>query len=79
MAKVKVYSTPFCPWCHRLKDYLKSKKIAFEDIDVSKDQKAAEHMVEMSGEMGVPQTEINGKIIVGFDKAAIDAELEKMK
>jgi glutaredoxin-like YruB-family protein len=76
---IKVYSTPTCPWCHRLKDYLKSKGIEFEDIDVSENQEAADEMVEKSGQMGVPVADINGKIIVGFDQAVIDTELAKMK
>ena len=79
MNVIKVYSTQTCPYCHLLKDYLKQKGVKFVDIDVSKDEEAAQHMIGMSGEMGVPQTEINGKMIVGFDREAIDAELKKMK
>lgn len=78
MTEIKVYSTPTCPWCHKLKDFLKEKNIEFIDIDVSADQKAAEEMIQKSGQMGVPQIEINGKIIVGFDQQAIEAELAKM-
>ena len=74
--KVIVYSTSTCPWCHRAKEFLKSKNVDFEDIDVSKDQEAAKQMVEKSGQMGVPQIEINGKIIVGFDQEAIEKELK---
>jgi len=69
---VTVYSTPTCSWCNRLKDYLKEKKVKFKDIDVSKDQKAAEEMVKRSGQQGVPQSLIGGQVIVGFDKAKID-------
>ena len=69
---VTVYSTPSCSWCIRLKDYLKDKKIKFRDIDVSKDQKAAEEMVKRSGQQGVPQSVIGGQLIIGFDKAKID-------
>jgi glutaredoxin-like YruB-family protein len=72
---VKVYSTQTCPWCHRVKDYLKQKKIAFEDIDVSSNRKAADEMIKKSGQMGVPVLDINGKIIIGFDKDAIDEAL----
>ncbi len=78
MANIKVYSTPTCPWCHALKDFLREKNVEFEDIDVSKDQEKAKEMIEKSGQMGVPQIEINGKIIVGFDKAAIEKELENV-
>lgn len=78
MSKVKVYSTPTCPYCHLLKEFLNQKKIEFDDIDVAADQEAAKDMVGKSGQMGVPQIEINGKIIVGFDKPAIEKELEKL-
>ncbi len=79
MPKIIVYSTPACPWCYALKDFLKEKKIKFEEIDVSKDQKKAEEMIRKSGQMAVPQIEINGKIIVGFDKESIEKELENLK
>lgn len=72
---VTVYTTPSCSWCTTLKNYLREKGISFRDIDVSGDQKAAELMVKKSGQQGVPQTDINGKIIVGFDKKSIDQML----
>jgi len=75
MVKVKVYSTKTCPWCHKVKEFLDEKKVKYEDIDVGADKKAAEEMVEKSGQMGVPVTDINGTIIVGFDKAAIEKAL----
>lgn len=79
MAKIKVYSTPTCPWCRMLKDYLIEKKVEFENIDVSSDRNAADEMVEKSGQLGVPQIEINGRMIVGFDRDAIEEELAKLK
>ena len=72
--KVKVYSTPSCPWCHKAKDFLKEKNVEFEDIDVRADQKASDEMMKKSGQMGVPVIDIDGKIIVGFDKE----EMEKL-
>ena len=75
-AKVTVYSTPTCPYCHAAKDFLKENKIAFKDIDVSKDQDAAQQMIEKSGQMGVPVLDIDGTIIVGFDKEAIKKALK---
>ena len=70
--RVTVYSTPMCSWCTRLKNYLKANNIKFKNIDVSKDQRAAESMVKKSGKQGVPQIDISGKIIVGFDKPKIN-------
>lgn len=74
--KVKVYSTPTCPYCKMAKEFLKEKGVEFEDIDVSANQEAAKEMVEKSGHMGVPQIEINGKIIIGFDREALEKELD---
>ena len=73
--KIKIYSTPTCPGCIKLKEYLKEKNIEFEDIDVSTNKEAAEEMVEKSGQMGVPVTEIDGKIIIGFDREKINEAL----
>jgi len=74
--RVRVYSTPSCSWCTTLKSYLRQHKIRYTDIDVSVDQRAAEEMVRKSGQKGVPQTDINGEIIVGFNKARINELLE---
>ena len=74
--RVTVYSTPSCSWCNTLKSYLRKNNIRFNNIDVSKDQKAAEEMTRRSGQRGVPQTDINGEIIVGFDKVKINKLLE---
>lgn len=76
MAKsVKVYSTPSCPWCVRAKQFLKDNNIDFQNMDVSSDQKAADEMVQKSGQMGVPVLDIDGEIIVGFDKEKIKLAL----
>ena len=74
--KVIVYSTPTCHYCHSAKDFFKENNVPFEDIDVSKDQKAAEDMIEKSGQMGVPVIEIGGQIIVGFNKDAVKKALK---
>jgi glutaredoxin 3 len=74
--KITVYSTPTCPWCRVAKEFLKGKNIPFEEVDVSRDQKAAEAMVRKSGQMGVPVIEIDGTIIVGFDREAIEKKLK---
>lgn len=73
--RVKVYSTPSCSWCKTLKRHLDENDIKYTDVDVSKDQNAATEMVKKSGQQGVPQTEIAGQIIVGFDKNRINSLL----
>lgn len=67
-----VYSTPACPYCHMAMDFLKSKNIPFTHKDVAADQVAAEEMIDKSGQMGVPVIDIDGEIIVGFDKTKIE-------
>ena len=69
--KVKIYSTPTCPFCMMAKKFLKENNIDFEDIDVSTDQAKAQEMVQKSGQMAVPVLDIDGEIIVGFDKEKI--------
>lgn len=70
--RVTVYTTPTCSWCTTIKTYLRKNGINYKEVDVSKDQSAAEAMVRKSGQQGVPQTDINGEIVVGFDKGKIN-------
>jgi len=72
---VKIYSTSTCPYCIRTKQFLRDNNIVFEDIDVSVNQTAADEMVRKSGQMGVPVLDIEGEIIVGFDKEKIKTVL----
>ncbi len=71
MANVKIYSTPTCPYCKMAKQFLAENNIQFEDVDVASNQTAAQEMIGKSGQMGVPVIDIDGQIIVGFDKAKI--------
>ena len=76
MAKsVKVYSTPTCPWCIRVKQFLSENNIPFENNDVYINQAKAQEMIDKSGQMGVPVLDIEGEIIVGFDKERIKEAL----
>ncbi|MEM2915985.1 MAG: glutaredoxin domain-containing protein [Candidatus Woesearchaeota archaeon] len=75
--KVKVYSTPTCPYCHMVKDYLKEHGVEFEDVNVAEDKDAANEMVEKSGQMGVPVIILDDKIvIVGFDREKLKKALK---
>ncbi len=73
--KVRIYSTPTCPYCHKAKAYLDQKGITYEDIDVSVNSEKAEELVNLSGQMSVPVLDIDGEIIVGFDKEKIEKAL----
>lgn len=74
--KVRVFTTSTCFCCAALKQFLKEYNIKFEEIDVSEDEKGREEMIEKSEQMGVPVTEINGEIVIGFDKEKISKLLK---
>lgn len=69
--KVMIYSTLACPFCMMAKKFLEENNIDFEDIDVSTDQIRVQEMIKKSGQMAVPVIDIDGEIIVGFDKEKI--------
>jgi len=72
---VKVYSTDSCTWCIKVKKYFKLRNIDFEDINIQRSMSAKREMIEKTHQMGVPVIDINGTIIVGFDRTAIDDAL----
>lgn len=78
MSEVIVYSTATCPYCIRAKQFLTDNKIAFVNYDVSADTLKAEEMVQKSEQMGVPVIDIDGQIVIGFDKERIK-QLLKIK
>jgi len=67
MASVTIYSTPQCPYCRMVKAFLDRKGVPYQDINVAEDRKAAEEVVRISGQLGVPVTVVDGEVIVGFD------------
>jgi glutaredoxin 3 len=79
--KVSVYSTPTCPWCVKVKDFLKENHIEFTSIDVSEDREKAQEMIDKTGQMGVPVTMIQVKDdaeevqIIGYDEKAMKKAL----
>jgi len=73
--RVTVYSGPGCPACGSAKAYLRRRGVRFREIDIARDQQAAQSLVKRSGQMAVPQIDINGQLIVGFDRAKIDKML----
>jgi len=73
--RVVVFSTPTCPHCRNAKRYLQKKGIRFKDVNVARDKRAAKDLVRISGQQGVPVIQINGRAIVGFDRAKIDRML----
>ena len=70
--KVMVYTSDSCPWCSKAKSYLRKNSIPFTEVNVSRNTNAAQNIFRRSGQMGTPQIDINGHIVVGFDKVNID-------
>ena len=75
MAKVIIYSTKTCPWCIKVKEFLKENKIPFTNKDIS-NKKNADEMFKKSSQQSIPVIDINGKIIVGFDKSKLKKALK---
>lgn len=75
--QITIYTTQTWPWCHRAKEYLSKKGIAFTEHDVGKDQGKAREMISKSGQMGVPVIVVGEQIIIGFNQKALDEALAK--
>ena len=75
--KVIVYSTEWCPWCHKAKEWLDKNKVKYEDRDPEKNPKYAEELVQKSGQSGIPVIDIDGNIIVGYNEGEMKKYLEK--
>ncbi|MEW6194421.1 MAG: glutaredoxin domain-containing protein [Bacteroidota bacterium] len=73
--KVVIFTTPTCSFCNNAKRYFREKNIRFTEVDVARDQKAAQDMLRRTGQMGVPVILINNKPIVGFDLPKINSML----
>ncbi|MFO8101449.1 MAG: glutaredoxin domain-containing protein [Dehalococcoidia bacterium] len=74
---VKVYSTPTCGYCRQAKNFLHERGVQFTEYDVSRDQAAAQEMVSLTGQMGVPVIAVDGQAVIGFDRARLERLLAK--
>ncbi len=72
---VKIYTTTHCPYCVMAKEFFKKNNVKYTEVNVEEDDKAAEEMIEKSGQMGVPVIDVDGKIIVGFNRPALEKAL----
>lgn len=71
MNDITVYTTNTCPYCTMIKNFLNDKGLAFKEVNVQRDQAAANKLVQTTGQLGVPQTQINGKWVLGYDPETI--------
>ena len=75
--EIKIYITPTCPWCIKLKEWLKKKKLSFQEIDVTESETARDEIIERTSQMSVPVIEIDGQMIVGFNEKKLKGIVEK--
>lgn len=76
---ITVYSATWCAFCHAAKQYFDKLGVKYEDKDVEQDMKNAQESVTKSGQMGIPVIDIDGEIIIGFDRPKIDSALRAKK
>jgi glutaredoxin 3 len=74
---ITIYSTPTCAFCHMVKEYLKDKDITYTERDITKDEEGMHWVLNNTGQLAVPVTDIDGTIIVGFDRPRIDEALRE--
>jgi glutaredoxin-like YruB-family protein len=74
---VTIYTTPTCGYCKVAKEFFRAQRVPFTEYNVASDQRKAEEMVRKSGQMGVPVIDVNGKIIVGFNRLEIERALKR--
>ena len=72
---VTIYTTTHCPYCKMAKDYFTNHGVEYREINVEADDEAAAEMIRKSGQMGVPVIDVNGTVVVGFDREAIEHAL----
>jgi glutaredoxin 3 len=68
MKNITIYSTPTCVYCKMAKSFLKLHDVAYTEKDVQADMDARKEMVAKSGQLGVPVIDVDGTVMVGFDK-----------
>lgn len=76
MSKVTLYTTPACVYCKMVKAFFEKNHVAFEERDVVADMEAREEMIHKSGQLGVPVVDVDGAIVVGFDKSKLSELLK---
>jgi len=75
--QVKIYTTSTCVYCRGAKEYFKEKGIQYSEVNLSENPDKVQELVQISGQMGVPVILIDGKVITGFNRGAIDEALDK--
>lgn len=78
MKQITLYTRKWCSWCLDAKEYLKSRGIPFEEIDVGRDPAANEEMRRLSGQPYVPTIVVDGHVLANFDAGQLERFLAKL-
>ncbi len=79
MTSIRVFSQPTCPACNELKDYLKKKGVAFEDLDVTSNRAALDEMIKIHKVRVTPLLLAGDRKLIGFDPVEIDKMLAELQ
>lgn len=74
MKTVNIYTTPSCTYCKMAKEFFKENGVMYQEFDVAADPEKRSHMIDLTGQLGVPVIEIGDAIVIGFNKPKV-AEL----
>lgn len=77
MANITIYSTPSCIYCKMAKAYFEEKGVKYAEKNVAVDEVAREEMVKKSGQLGVPVIDVDGTLVIGFDKERLASLIGK--
>lgn len=75
--KIIIYTTPSCVYCKMAKDFFNENNISYQEYDLYENPDKKDEMFEKSGQMGVPVIDIDGEILIGFDKSRLNKILAK--
>ena len=75
---ITLYSSPACAYCHMAREYLKGKKLKFKEYDISDNPKAYQWVADNVGQIAPPVLDINGTVILGFNRPSIDEALKTL-
>lgn len=70
--QVKLFTSPTCPYCVLVKSFLRDRGVDYRELDVRADDGLRTQMIEVSGQMGVPVVEAHGRVVVGYNRRALE-------
>ena len=76
MTEIEVYTTPSCPYCTKIKQWLDENGYDYEEHNVAENREKAKEMIQLTGRRGVPQTAIGDQVVMGFQPDKIQEAID---